>query len=50
VVQLGAHTNSDLRNFISTELSRRLKDGRLRLRNEALEQDIVAEIARHAGT
>jgi hypothetical protein len=50
VVRLDAHTKPDLRNFISTELSRRLKDGRLRLRNEALEQDIVAEIARHAGT
>jgi len=50
VVSLDAHAKPDLDRFVSAELSRRLKVGRLRLRNQSLEQEIVAEITRHAGT
>lgn len=50
VLSLDAHAKPDLDHFVSAELSRRLKVGSLRLRNNALEREIVAEITRHAGT
>ncbi|KAK3897606.1 hypothetical protein C8A05DRAFT_19660 [Staphylotrichum tortipilum] len=49
-VSIDTYAKPDLENFISVELSRRLKVGRLRLRNAALEQEIVTKITRHAGT
>jgi hypothetical protein len=49
-VSIDTYAKPDLENFVSVELSRRLKVGKLRLRNVALEQEIVTKITRNAGT